>query len=353
MRDFKDFLNKGFVKEDLQYVLGHFRGIKTSGTKGQLVDRILNSSLAGLEHVLFRNCNKAELKRFAERLKTRPTGTKDEILNRIVKALELERLYPSEHENFEFDRDGYLVLFTVDLRYILDQYFTIPWLKEMCDQCAVEVSGTKPVLIDRLIEVCEIRPRTVIEYLDVDQLESLIEMMDVDAHESSREENINRIVTKLLFEKASGSEKMDSSAPKSEAPEYDIALSFAGEDREVAENLAEALRRLEITVFYDDYNKAELWGKDLYEHLSHIYGKACRFCILIISRHYAEKAWTNHERQQAQARAFKERNEYILPVRLDATEIPGIASTIGYVDYPQTSIFGIAELAKEKLRKIL
>jgi TIR domain len=92
-----------------------------------------------------------------------------------------------------------------------------------------------------------------------------------------------------------------------------------------------------------------LWGKDLYEHLADVYSNQAHFCIMLISASYAKKAWTNHERKNAQARAFREHREYILPVRLDDTMIPGIAETIGYIDFSQSSPGEIADLVQQKL----
>ena len=43
--------------------------------------------------------------------------------------------------------------------------------------------------------------------------------------------------------------------------EYDVALSFAGEDRKFVEDCAEILRALNINVFYDNYEKEVLLGK--------------------------------------------------------------------------------------------
>lgn len=43
--------------------------------------------------------------------------------------------------------------------------------------------------------------------------------------------------------------------------EYDVALSFAGEDRKFVEDCAEILRSLNINVFYDNYEKEVLLGK--------------------------------------------------------------------------------------------
>ena len=131
--------------------------------------------------------------------------------------------------------------------------------------------------------------------------------------------------------------------------EYDIALSFAGEDRQHAEELANLLESNGYNVFYDKYEQARLWGKDLYAHLSSIYKDKARYCVMFLSKHYAQKLWPNHERQNAQARAFKESREYILPVRLDDTEIPGILPTVGYLDLRQITIEQIYLSLVEKL----
>lgn len=44
--------------------------------------------------------------------------------------------------------------------------------------------------------------------------------------------------------------------PKNDSFKYDVALSFAGEDRKAAENLARALRSKGVSVFYDDFLRA-------------------------------------------------------------------------------------------------
>ena len=114
--------------------------------------------------------------------------------------------------------------------------------------------------------------------------------------------------------------------------DYDVALSFAGEQRNYVDQVAELLRAKSVSVFYDRFEEANLWGKNLYEHLRDVYGKKARFTVIFCSKEYAEKLWTNHERQSAQERAFRENKEYILPARFDDTEIPGILTTTGYVD---------------------
>ena len=130
---------------------------------------------------------------------------------------------------------------------------------------------------------------------------------------------------------------------------YQIALSFAGEDRPVAKQIAQGLTDDGVSVFFDEYEQATLWGKDLYQHLQWVYRDSARFCIILISKFYAEKLWTRHELKQAQARAFEENKEYILPLRIDDTDVPGLAKTVGYVDARNTPIQVIVRHVLDKL----
>ena len=130
---------------------------------------------------------------------------------------------------------------------------------------------------------------------------------------------------------------------------YDVALSFAGENREYVEDVATFLRDVGIKVFYDKFEIDSLWGRNLYDHLHDIYKNKAQYSILFISEHYKKKNWTNIERQSAQARAFEESKEYILPVRFDDTEIPGIHTTIGYLNAKDHSPIEIAKIFIKKI----
>jgi hypothetical protein len=115
---------------------------------------------------------------------------------------------------------------------------------------------------------------------------------------------------------------------------YEVALSFAGEDRSFAEAVAEGLQEQGIAVFYDNYEPEQLWGEDLSIKLREIYHSMSRYCIMIVSQHYINKMWPNYERQQSIERLIEQRGSgYILPVRLDGYEgeIPGLSKLIGYL----------------------
>ena len=130
---------------------------------------------------------------------------------------------------------------------------------------------------------------------------------------------------------------------------YDIAVSFAGEDRAIVEEFVNALAINDISVFYDSWEQAQLWGKDLYQHLDMNYQQAAQYCVIFISENYVKKAWTKHELRSAQARAFQQNSEYILPIKLDDTELPGLPTTIAYIDFRHTSIQEIVNSLFEKI----
>jgi TIR domain len=177
----------------------------------------------------------------------------------------------------------------------------------------------------------ELQRKTLIEY---DEIKSIVQftfygLEYVDSLKISADFDMN------MFSKAS----------------YQIGLSFAGEDRAYVEEVAEELKRKGISVFYDIYEQVDLWGKDLYQHLNDVYKNKCEYCVIFISENYSKKLWTLHELKSAQTKAFNENKEYILPVRFDNTEIPGMNSTVGYLDCNKITPLELATFAAKKVEK--
>lgn len=130
---------------------------------------------------------------------------------------------------------------------------------------------------------------------------------------------------------------------------YEVVLSFAGEDRKYVEKVAEILKSNDVSLFYDDFEEATLWGKNLTEHLHKVYSSSARYCVMFISRHYAEKVWPTHERRSAFEKAIESKEEYILPARFDDTEIPGLHKHIVYIDLLKKTPKQLANLIMQKL----
>ena len=103
-----------------------------------------------------------------------------------------------------------------------------------------------------------------------------------------------------------------------------------------------ALQSRNISVFYDENEQVELWGKGLAEELTDVYENRSNLAVMFISKEYANKIWTNHERRAMLSRAARESREYVVPVRFDNTPVSGLAKDVHYLE---ASLYSPAELA--------
>ncbi|MDO8657292.1 MAG: TIR domain-containing protein [Candidatus Levybacteria bacterium] len=139
-----------------------------------------------------------------------------------------------------------------------------------------------------------------------------------------------------------------SSPPASGSYEYDVAFSFAGEKRDYVQKVALHVENKGIHVFYDDFQEIDIWGKNLIDYLEDIFKNKAKYCVMFISKEYAEKAWPNFERQIIQARSMVE-SGYMLPVRFDDTDIKGLVSTIKYINISSVSPEELGEMLTQKI----
>ncbi|MEV6244116.1 TIR domain-containing protein [Lentzea sp. NPDC051838] len=132
-------------------------------------------------------------------------------------------------------------------------------------------------------------------------------------------------------------------------PKYDVCLSFAGENRDYVEEVARHLTDLGVSRFYDTDEQADLWGKNLVEHLDQIYRHDSRYCVMFISEAYVRKMWTKHERQSAFDRAMVDDTEYVLPVRFDDTVVPALRVGTGFIDLRNRTPRELAQMIAQKV----
>jgi len=99
---------------------------------------------------------------------------------------------------------------------------------------------------------------------------------------------------------------------------YDFALSFAGEDRNLAELLNQKLLEREISVFYDKNEQHRIIAANVEDYLSPIYNSEADYVIVLLSSNYPKKIWTKFESDQ-----FKQRfgENAVIPVWFSNTDI--------------------------------
>lgn len=112
---------------------------------------------------------------------------------------------------------------------------------------------------------------------------------------------------------------------------FQVALSFAGEQRDYVQRVASSLATRRIYYFYDEEQRIALWGKNQVEELQRIYMDDSSAVVMFISTAYAQKSWPIHERRATLSRAIRERREYVLPVRFDDTVLPGLDPDVSYL----------------------
>ena len=131
---------------------------------------------------------------------------------------------------------------------------------------------------------------------------------------------------------------------------HDVAISYARKQRDYAKRVADILKAKGVRVFFDLFFETKMWGKELPEYLMNVYYKESRFCMIFISEDYVSKAWPTFELKCAIARSVENMNEdYILPIRFDNSEVPGLNPTITYISAKEKTPEDIARMFTEKL----
>ena len=102
--------------------------------------------------------------------------------------------------------------------------------------------------------------------------------------------------------------------------EYDIALSFAGENRELARFIAEQLEILDAHVFYDEYFETNFLGKTWSEQFKRIFSEDSKLVVCLLDKNHKDKIWPSFERECFQPRVSE---EAVIPIFLDDTPFVG------------------------------
>ena len=138
--------------------------------------------------------------------------------------------------------------------------------------------------------------------------------------------------------------------PRKRKREFEVALSFAGENRDQVGPIADALKAKGVAVFYDKDHRARLWGKDQAVY-AHIYGAGSGYVIPFVSEHYVREDWPRHEFELARREAMNRKHEFLLPIRLDDSPLLGLHEDVNYLDLREMSSEDVVQAILEKLGK--
>jgi hypothetical protein len=136
--------------------------------------------------------------------------------------------------------------------------------------------------------------------------------------------------------------------------DFQVALSFAGEQRPLAAAVAE---RLSATlgrdqVFYDRYHEADLARLDLDIYLQALYHERSRLVVVFLGKDYDRKEWPYVEWRAVRDLIKEKSSERIVLVRVDDAPVPGVFGLDGYLDARRLSPELIADHILVRLRRL-
>ncbi|MCR9129691.1 MAG: TIR domain-containing protein [Alphaproteobacteria bacterium] len=77
--------------------------------------------------------------------------------------------------------------------------------------------------------------------------------------------------------------------------QHDIALSFAGANRDIASKFFDFLMEREVTVFYDENEQHRIVSVSVEDYLAPIYKTEAQFVVALLSPEYPTRIWTKFE----------------------------------------------------------
>lgn len=107
--------------------------------------------------------------------------------------------------------------------------------------------------------------------------------------------------------------------------EFDFAISFAGENRDLARSIATQLETMDCSVFFDEFFEANYLGKTWHKSFAQIFGGLSRFVVCLLDSNHLEKIWPTFERECFTPRVPE---SAVIPIYLDDTVFVGIPKDI-------------------------
>jgi hypothetical protein len=131
---------------------------------------------------------------------------------------------------------------------------------------------------------------------------------------------------------------------------FRVALSYPGERRPFVEQVAERLASSlgQELVLYDRFLEAEFARPGLSTYLQELYRKESELIVLFLCAEY-DKNWCGLELRVVHDLILQRQNPKVMPLRFDATEVPGLLESDGYLWIDKRSAEEVAEKILERL----
>lgn len=137
-----------------------------------------------------------------------------------------------------------------------------------------------------------------------------------------------------------------------ESIKFKVGLSFPGEQRSYAEQVATCLTRElgENAIFYDKYYQAELARPNLDLLLQKVYREQCKLVVVFLCGEYAIKEWCGLEWRAIRDIIKLRKDRDVMFIRFDDAPVPGVFSIDGYIDANFSSPSNTAQAIVDRVK---
>jgi hypothetical protein len=135
------------------------------------------------------------------------------------------------------------------------------------------------------------------------------------------------------------------------AKRFRIALTFAGENRKLVEEIAQILATLfgRDCILYDKFHEAEFSRPDLAFLLPNLYKNESDLVVLVFCDDYENKQWCNLEWRAIYSLISERKVQDIMLMRFNRLEPVGLHGLAGFIELDGLSAFQVAGLILERL----
>lgn len=132
---------------------------------------------------------------------------------------------------------------------------------------------------------------------------------------------------------------------------FDVSFTFAGESRDVVEQVVNEVGKLRDKdgIFYDNNYVGQLARPSLDTLLQDIYRKRSKLVVVFLCEKYQEKKWCGLEFKAVREMIMDKEINRIMYIRLDSGHVDGVFNTDGYIDGTKYSPQQIAGFINERL----
>lgn len=112
---------------------------------------------------------------------------------------------------------------------------------------------------------------------------------------------------------------------------YDIALSYAGEQKAYVSRVCRILKMKGLSVFFADDQQEELTGIDMTTKFYDVFHNQCFLIAAFVSDEYLKKDITMHEATIGKMRSREEKRNCLIPVYFGEARLPDFNPDINYL----------------------